>query len=255
MQVIVVYGDPRRSERRLALIGDVPENSIDIKNGFASLYFQNVAITGPVVWGHLDSGAPQLPLVILADDKEPAVNEIGFLTQRGWDLTEDVPVPTTVPFTAYVTLVAPNTNDVIEAYSGQSWFERSLAVTQRATLAISPEKQVAVRVMAVAKRDDGRPDFLLLAEKNPDPDDLRRNGWKLKKEPVEGEIANNWRRMARLCNAVEVQVSYLLGAPLATGAVIHNPDLILPGDLDALPDHVHSEVENALLEKLNSQED
>jgi hypothetical protein len=244
MKVNLVFGDPRSPERRLVLSQPAVPEQLLIEGVAARVQIAGQTFEGGLLGIDGSSGANPSYVSILLSEALPAAAVTKALLAVGWTETTKLPKPDHLPFVVNTTLVVgdPSLNEV---WSRSLWFPHAFVPTQRTHLRAGSGAPVDVRCLAMTLRRDSAHQAVFHAGHIPEGElSLQADGWR--RVPAGEE---RWIDLQAIAQGVEATVTYVLGATVVDGAILHDPEVLAGRDFARLlPVDVVDEIVLALQE-------
>lgn len=238
MKVYLVFGDPRRAKERVLFMQDLPPKEVEVAPTSARVHNNSRVLEGGLL-SYAPSGdknGDSEPFVsLLISESQPSRGLKKALEAAGWRLIFDYPPPQHLPFLVQTNLLV-NTGENIDAWTKPMWFPHAFVPTQRTTLHLPGSQDVSVRCLSMTLHKDRAHEAIFEVEgsHSVDLDFLRFDGWThATVSPLSLSL------LSQAAAAVEVQVTYVLGATIVSGVIIHDIEALdnrgvlscLPGDV------------------------
>lgn len=248
MKTYIVFGDPRRTENARTFTADLNPQNITIDGSHGTVTIGGRSFAGAVL-SHQERhlGADSPPHVsMLISEALPSDDISDMLTRNGWSVTNTAPRNVTVPFNVETFLLVQHDGE-FTIHTARLWMDRTLVPTQRITA--NPPSGIAfpATVLSMEVQEEGASPLAILTTKSEHVTTDSNGdipGW----QPFPFiPVQQKWKDMARVSEAVEAKVQYLLTSPVVVGVELHNLDFLTKDDITTvLPADVAEELVAAL---------
>lgn len=234
MKVYLVFGDPRRPEKRLVFATSLSPDDVRLHGNTVWLASDGQTFEGGLLGSSptpfVANGHGEPYISVLLSETPPSAAFQQSLLASGWLEASEYPAPDFLPFLVTTTLLVPDGEGYV-AWTKPMWFPHAFVPTQRTALALDGSRDVPVRCLAMTLRRDSAHEALFLAESTSEEglDFLRFDNW------IRGTVpGGQWNDMAAVTDGVEATVTYVLGATIVDGAVLHDASRLATIDIEAL---------------------
>lgn len=245
MKTFVTFGDPRRADKSVVFSGHLRKSSIRISGSVATVIVSGRQFPGAVLSSQAEGFGAHISILVSPLLTKPGDGVYEAFTRAGFERALVPPRGATVPTVVEATLIVAGAHDQ-SLWASALWLDRAYVPTQRSTFDTPGGPSLECRVLAMETQTGDGPTILLWADEAlvPFSCDGSLPGWRrlhgLQPHP-------EWMDLARVSEAVEAEVGYLLSTPIVTGAVVHDPWMLRPMDTEwVLPEDVGAEVASAL---------
>lgn len=224
MKAHLVFGDPRSPGNRVVFTKQVPESAVEVYSAGAHIFDDGRVYEGgllssyPTGPSRADSAPPYVSLLL--SETIPSEELCATLSEAGWEESADLPRPEHLPFPVATTLVLEGGGST-EAWQKTMWLAHAFAPTQRTSLDGVGVPPLALSCLSMDLRRYGphHATFAVLdGAQGPDAINfLNEQGWM--RTALDQDA---WASQINLSRAVEAQVTYVLGATVVAGAIIHD---------------------------------
>lgn len=244
MKTFLVFGDARRAENARTFTADIDDTAVRVTDGHATVRVNDRTFDGVVLAQQVSNLGPDNPpyVSMLLSESLPDDDVNDLLLQNGWAITTTAPRAVTVPYSVEAFLLVTG-RDEPALYTTMLWMDRALVPTQRVTA--NPPSGIAFPARVLAMDLPGqrkRP----IAAFSTDITNLEMDsnddiaGWTA--VPMI-PIPPQWEDVARVSDAIEAKVQYLLSSPVVVGIELHNLDALTVDDVrNVLPADVAEEL-------------
>lgn len=260
MQVYLVWGSPRETERRTVIRCTCAPTEVRMSGDrrFAIVEVGPVSVSGPVLHWAGTLSVPPTPaeVVIYGGVDIPDWATGTFPADWGWSTIIDLPSPLRYPLQVDALLLARNWAGTLDGWSKPVWLDHPAWPMQRLSLRIgdwTPE-HLSVRVLDTGATIDGLPYVVFDCPDRQTLDGVgvTRHGWR--KEPAVRFHHGPWNDLSVLAERMEAMVTPVLGGSVVRDVVLHmdlddqaieTATLLLPHQVkDALAEAMERRISN-----------
>lgn len=244
MDIYLVFGDPRMGERRTVLMKSAAPRQLAIEGVAVRISVDGQVFDGGLLGSRTGAQQNSNYVSVLVSESQPPAATVRSLLEQGWATTDDLPRPEHLPFMVSTTLLTPGPRST-ETWTKNLWFPHAFVPTQRTRIRLGGAPVEVACLAMVLRRDAAHQAVFVTETPLQDASGLDADGWlRAPSRDIQ------WDDVRALAAGIEATVTYVLGATVVDGVVLHDPEVLSNLNYaEILPPDVVDEVVMALQEQ------